>query len=523
MWWRFAVFFVLYVCTASAQSTQPAPALAVPTAEEAARADIAVMEIVGGSPLSPTEKQQVAAAAVHGLSTNPKSWAAGYQSAQKFLHPPSEETPWERVANKEAWRLNFATQSQPNAETQIMERHDPSLAGAVDDKHAIVGLVTEASLNSLAQAAAWADSYAGLPAPPSDLVATERRSLQQNWKNYSPELRYAYSHIGRNAVGATAWLANIDAAKRQSYLRSALNPQGALSNAASGAGPAALTVLMCGQFYNVASSETRLVEIVAQSPLSEIEKRQIAEYAAEGLAARPEVWQKSYPIVQQSLQALTTEDPYVTGKDPSDGTNIYSRVSTREAWRLIFEQRPDTVEKQIVERHDPLIAARFGENHVPTDVVTEATLRSIADATKWANTHAGLPAPPADLIATERRLIKQNWASYSPELQTAYAHVGRNIAAASISLSDVEPDKVKNFVQVSLNPKTAESDKVVPRDAPGALPALMAQVYYNTLVKDHRTLGMSTQEEIMWTHLWGNRLHQVTRDTANTLLGGSNY
>lgn len=517
---RLSALFVLYVCTASAQSTNQSPAIAAPTADEAARADIAIMEIVGGSPLSATEKQQIVATAAHGLSTDPKGWAGGYQNAQKYLHSMTQETSWDKAASKEHWRLTFANQPQPNVETQIMERHDPTIAVYSNDKHATVGLVTEASLSSLAQTVAWANSYAGLPAPPPDFVATERRSIRQNWTSYSPELKFGYSNIGRNAAAVAAWMADIDAAKRQNYLRAALNPQGGLSKLASGAGPAALTVLMDEQYYNITQTDTRLVEKVAGVPLSDVEKRQIAEYTAEGLYNKPELCAKNYPVVQQSLQALTGQDRYISGKDPIDGTNIYSRVSTREAWRLAFEQQPDNdIEKQIIERHDPLVAARFGENHVPTDIVTEASLRSISDATIWANSHAGLPAPPSDLIATERRLIKQNWASYSPELQTAYAHIGRNVSASSINMSDIEPAKVKSFIQVSLNSQTANSNKITAGNGPGALPALMVQGYYNFLVKNGRTLGMSTQEEIMWTHLWGNRIHQVQRDTAHTLFG----
>ncbi len=518
---RLSALFVLYVCAASAQSTNQSPAVAVPTADEAARADIAIMEIVGGSPLSPTEKQQIVTIAAHGLSTDPKGWTSGYQNAKKSLPLLTQGTPWTKEESKEYWRLNFANQLQPNAETQIMERHDPTIAIFLNNKHVTTGLVTEASLNSLAQAVAWANSHAGLPAPPADLIATERRSIRQNWASYSPELQTAYINIGRNYAAAASWMANIDAGKRQNYLRSALDPQAASNiKAASGTGPGALAALTAQQYYNVTQADTRLVEQVAGSPLSDTERRQIAEYTAEGLYTKPELCAKNYPVVQQSLQALTGGDRYVSGKDPIDGTNIYSRVSTKEAWRLAFEQQPDSdIEKQIIERHDPLVAARFGENHVPTDVVTEASLRSISDATIWANSRSGLPAPPSDLIATERRLIKQNWASYSPELQTAYAHIGRDVSASSINMSDIEPAKVKNFIQVSLNSETASKNKVTAGSGPGALPALMVQAYYNYLVKNGRTLGMSTQEEIMWTHLWGNRIHQVQRDTAHTLFG----
>ncbi len=518
---RLSALFVLGICTASAQSTNQSPAIAAPTADEAARVDIAIMETVGGSLLSPTEKQQIITAAAHGLSTDPKGWTAGYQNAQKSLPLLMQGTPWAKEESKEYWRLNFAGQPQPNAETQIIERHDPTVATLVDSKHVIRGLVTEASLNSLAQAVAWANGHAGLPAPPADLIATERRFIKQNWVSYSPELQTAYANIGRNSAAAASWMANIDAGKRQNYLRSALDPQAASNiKTASAAGPGALTALMSQQFYNVTQADTRLIEQVAGSPLSDMERRQIAEYTAEGLHTKPEVYAKNYPIVQQSLQALTGRDPYTTGKDPSDGTNIYKKVSSREAWRLVFAQQPDTdIEKQIVERHDPMVAARFGENHIPTDIVTEASLRAISDATIWVNAHAGLPAPPSGLVALERRLIQQNWASYSPELQTAYAHIGRNVSASSINMSDIEPAKVKSFIQVSLNSKTADSNKVTTANGPGALPALMVQAYYNFLVKNGRTLGMSTQEEIMWTHLWGIRIHQVQRDTAHTLFG----
>ena len=525
MRWWLTVFFAFHVCTASAQSTRSAPNTAAPSADEAAHADIAVMEAVTGSPLSVPEKQQIMAAVAHGLSTNPKGWTSGYQNALKSLQVLTQGTPWVKEESKEYWRLNFAAQPQPNAETQIMERHDPTIAVLLDNKHVVKGLVTEASLSSLAQAVVWANSYVGLPAPPPDLVATERRSIRQNWASYSPELQTAYADIGRNAAAAAAWMANIDAGKRRNYLRSALDPQTAFNlKAASGAGPVALTALMVQQYYNITQTDTKLVEQVAGVPLSETEKRQIAEYTAEGLYTRPELCAKNYPVVQQSLQNLTGKDPYTTGKDPSDGTNIFKKSSTREAWRLAFAQLPDNdTEKQIVERHDPLIAARFDGNHVPTDVVTEASLHSIADAVVWSNARAGLPAPPSNLIATERRLIQQNWASYSPELQTAYAHIGRNVSASSINMSDVEPAKVKSFIQVSLNSQTAGSNKITAAHGPGALPALMVQAYYNYLVKNGRTLGMSTQEEIMWTHMMNGLIYQTHRDTVHTMLGEGTY
>lgn len=261
------------------------------------------------------------------------------------------------------------------------------------------------------------------------------------------------------------------------------------------------------------------MEAVCETQLSAAEKQQVQQYVARDLPAKQEDYAHGYAYVQQSMKSLTGKDPYTTGKDPEDGTNIYNKATMREWWRLQFARQKNDPEADIVERHDPTVAARYDSDHLPTDLVTDMSLHYLYEAAKWVGIRGGLPAPAPNFIATERQLIRQNWNSYSPALQTAYAHIGRNIAASSINMSDIEPEKVKSFVRVSMDPAKVNGGPAAAAAGPAALPAMLAQVYYDYLVKNHRTLGMSTQEEILWTHLWNNQIQQVQRDTAHTLFG----
>ncbi len=292
----------------------------------------------------------------------------------------------------------------------------------------------------------------------------------------------------------------------------------ASAQTARSAAPAPLPIPTVAE---AARADIALLEAVCMTRLSDAEKQQVQQYAATEMPGHQQGWAKGYALVQQSMKSLTGKDPYTTGKDPVDGTNIYNRVNVREAWRLTFAQEATNPESEIADRCDPIIVASYGPDHKITGVVTEASLLSLYDTAKWAATRGGLPAPPSGFVARERQLIRQNWNSYSPDLQTAYAHVERNFAASAINMSDIEPEKVRSFIRVSMDPAKVKGGPAAATAGPGALPALMVQAYYNYLVQNHRTLGMSTQEEIMWTHLWSNRIYQTQRDTAHTMLGGS--
>ncbi len=239
---------IVFVVSPAAVPAQSSPSqAAVPSAAQMTRADIAVLEMVGGSALTAAERQQVAEAVDEGLQQNPKSWMQGYKNAQVALTLATYHNACADADSRENWRRDFANSPKPSRERDIMERHDPAVATLVGKGSAVTDIVSDYSLRVLAQTAAWANSRAGLPAPPKDLAVTARQQIQQGYATYPPELQTAYAHIGRNFASAAAMIALTKPAMIQPYMQSAL---AAKQRIAGATGPAAAAALVAQDLYN---------------------------------------------------------------------------------------------------------------------------------------------------------------------------------------------------------------------------------------------------------------------------------
>ncbi len=213
-------FVLLFPSSSFAQTSSRVAS--VPTASEAAQADVSLMEYVGGSPLSLSEKQSVVPYAEAGLSRDPKGWTQGYLNAKASLALATYHNAFADGQSRENWRRDFENFAANDPERVIMDKHDPVLASRKDANGHVSDIVTEHSLHVLLEAAAWAFSGAGLPAPAPDLFAREQIEIRQNYASYSPDLQSAYAHIGSDFPAARAFLASVRPAEAQAFLKAQL-------------------------------------------------------------------------------------------------------------------------------------------------------------------------------------------------------------------------------------------------------------------------------------------------------------
>ncbi len=237
----FLLSLALLIPGASAQSPPATPGAVSPA--DAARADVALLEYVGGSPLTSAEKQEVAAFDAEGLRSKPKSFQQGYANAQVALTLATYHNPYANAESIENWRRDLENQPETDTERSIIDRHDPVVALRRGRNASVTDIVTERSLQGLNHAAVWASSGAGLPPPPRNLIAAERDALKRSYDSYSLELQTAYAHIGRNFAAAAAFFAEVKPAQAQSFLRARLTAKQVTD-------PAATTALLVQDLYN---------------------------------------------------------------------------------------------------------------------------------------------------------------------------------------------------------------------------------------------------------------------------------
>ena len=518
-------------CAKSPGATPPTAGIVeapkVPTAAEAAYVDVRLLESVGGSPLSPAEKQQVFDDDAAGIQTRPKDYTQGYADVRKSL-PSLEESKYDadknniytKLNSRESWRSRFAAQASTNVDRQILERHDPTIASSINASKVVTEVVTESSLRSLLQAARWANAAVGLPPPSPDFIAEERRAIEANWSTFTPELRTAYAHIGRNFGMAYTWMMPMSAADRD-RIHDAL-----LAKTPVRSGPGASVALMLQGEYKAGKekpipsvaeagdADIQLLEIAGESPLSPTEKQQVLEAAAAGVQSNPKSWAQGYASAQNTLQWFDGTKFYAAGKN-----NMYPQMLNREYWRVQFASPAQpAVYRQILERHDPSLATTVSpqDSKLVTGIVSESSLRTLLQAVTWANAAAGAPPPPSNFIKEERRELEANWSSFSPELRTAYADIKRNYAAAYMYMLFLNAGQ-KKFIRASLLTKAPEGA------GSGAATALMVKQAYDYLVKNGHHMGVSDQEEIMYMHLMNQQLYDIHRDTMKTMLGEQPY
>ena len=182
--------------------------------------------------------------------------------------------------------------------------------------------------------------------------------------------------------------------------------------------------------------EIQQLQLIGGAPPTPAEQKQAARITQIGLRANPQAWAKDDASWTQVLKRIAAHDRIL-------------EATVQEDCRLSMEkgvsdvpglQEAANMEYVIVSAHDPAVA------YVAPNLVTEASLRALSQAVAWTSLHGKLPPGPADLVATERDLIRQNYASYPAELQTAYAHIERNFATAAAFMSEVRQAQVVPYL-----------------------------------------------------------------------------
>ena len=218
----------------------------------------------------------------------------------------------------------------------------------------------------------------------------------------------------------------------------------------------------------VVSREIQMLQLIGGEPLTPAERQQAARIDEVALRADPQAWAKDDANSALVLRRVAAHDTIL------EATVVESsRLNAEQGRASVPALQPVMdMERAIIRAHDPTIALA-GPN-----LVTEASLRALAQAAAWTDLHGKLPPGPADLAAVERDTIRRNYASYPAELQTAYAHIGRNFATSAAFMATVKPAQVVPFLQGHLagEPRTVQA-------GPGAAVALLMQDLYNETVR----------------------------------------
>lgn len=194
----------------------------------------------------------------------------------------------------------------------------------------------------------------------------------------------------------------------------------------------------------MAQADVALIEYVGGSALLPSEKQAVAAYIETGLRRDPKSFTNGYLQVRTSLNLATYHNACATGQ-------------SQENWRKDFENFPvNDAERLIMERHDPILASRKDANGLTVDVVTDRSLRVLREAAVWAYAGAGLAMPPSGELAREEAALQRGYASYSPELQLAYAHIESNFPTARAFLASVSPAQARGFLKAQLETATPE-------------------------------------------------------------------
>ena len=214
--------------------------------------------------------------------------------------------------------------------------------------------------------------------------------------------------------------------------------------------------------------EIQMLQLIGGAPLTPAEQQQAARINQIALRADLQAWAKDDANCVVILRRVAAHDRMLEARAREDSRLITEKgVSSVPALQQVMD-----MEAAIIRAHDPTVA------YVAPNLVTEASLRALAQAVAWTSVHGSLPPGPADLVATERDLIRRGYASYPVDLQTAYAHIGRNFATAAAFMSEVKPAQVVAFLQGHLahEPQALQA-------GPGSAVALTMQDLYNETVR----------------------------------------
>ena len=172
----------------------------------------------GGSPLTPTERQQAAEIVALGMRNKPDAWKAEDLGKQQLLNGLAKASPSNTNALHEVNRYHYAFHDPNYAnlgaeyvqEQAIVNAHDPIIA--MDRVHQ--RLVTRHSLQLLEQASGWAARSFKYPPPRADFQAIVARNLKEQLATLEPSVGDGIAHIERDFLYTVPYFASLSAQQR---------------------------------------------------------------------------------------------------------------------------------------------------------------------------------------------------------------------------------------------------------------------------------------------------------------------
>lgn len=183
--------------------------------------EIAVLELVCGSPLAPEEQKLAAEAVASALRGNPDAWIHDSATWAPALARAGGD-PAYAAALRQKLRLHVeeAKPSSPGLEeSDVIERkiihaHDATVAFDPKRSH----IVTEATLRDLRQATLWFAVQAGLPGPSPDFIGAMRAWVKANYASADDVEARALANMAENFTVTPRVFASLDAKKRGTVL-----------------------------------------------------------------------------------------------------------------------------------------------------------------------------------------------------------------------------------------------------------------------------------------------------------------
>jgi hypothetical protein len=168
-----------------------------------------------------------------------------------------------------------------------------------------------------------------------------------------------------------------------------------------------------------AADDQALLEFAEAAPVTASEHNELVAQTREGFEKSPKDVQRADAVLREVLAKLPT-------LKPADAETIREELRMRLA-----KLPPESLEWQILEKHDPTVASDADHSHV----VTARTVVVIRQATSWLATQLAVAGPGDDFDKTETAFIHKNFARFTSDEKDACAHIARNMAA-SIQLYD---------------------------------------------------------------------------------------
>jgi hypothetical protein len=173
-----------------------------------------LLEFVGGSPLTPAERQLVVDRTTADLRTDPAGVRKAGDRTRAFLDAIAKDPPYAVAERRAAFRLSVELLPQSDPARRIVEAHDPTVAFDPAQKH----LITERSLREIALAYAGVSKMLDTPGPDSGFVDDIRSFLRTQFVSLPGARQEAVADVGRNYQIAVQVLERADKAKLEAWV-----------------------------------------------------------------------------------------------------------------------------------------------------------------------------------------------------------------------------------------------------------------------------------------------------------------